>query len=145
VYAETLGGAVGLYEDPYVKFGQLSSELWRAMRVVVDTGIHSQGWTRQQAVEYFRANTAQSDRAIDVEIDRYVYEPGLGVAYTVGAMKIKELRAFAEKELGERFDIRAFHDELLRHGALPLDMAEANVREWVARTAATATPARAAH
>ena len=113
------------------------------MRVVVDTGIHSQGWTRQQAVDSFRANTAQSDRAIDVEIDRYVYEPGLGVAYTLGAMKLRELRALAEKELGSAFDVRAFHDQVLRQGALPLDMLEANVRSWVAaakREASAAQP-----
>ncbi len=131
VYAETLGDDLGLYDDPQVKFGQLASELWRVMRVVVDSGIHAQGWTRQQAVEFFRETTAQDDRAIEIEIDRYLYEPALGVAYTVGELKFKELRAMAQQELGASFDLRAFHDEVLRHGALPLDLLEGNVRRWV--------------
>ena len=131
VYAETLGDDLGLYQDPYVRFGQLVSELWRAMRVVVDTGIHAKGWTRDQAVAFFRENTAQDDRAIDIEIERYLNDPGLGVAYTIGALKFRELRAEAEKELGPAFDLPAFHDELLRHGALPLDLLEENVRRWV--------------
>jgi len=131
VYAETLGDEIGLYQDPYVKFGQLSSELWRAMRVVVDTGIHSQGWTREQAVSYFRENTGQDDRAIEIEIERYLNDPGLGVAYTMGELKFKELRAEAQKLLGPAFDLPAFHDEALRHGALPLDVLEGNVRAWV--------------
>lgn len=131
VYAETLGDDMGLYQDPYVKFGQLFSELWRAMRVVVDTGIHSRGWTREQAAAYFRESSAQGDRAIEVEIERYLNDPGLGVAYTIGELKFKELRADAEKELGPAFDLPAFHDEVLRHGALPLDLFEENVRRWV--------------
>ncbi len=131
VYAETLGEEIGLFQDPYVKFGQLSSELWRAMRVVVDTGIHSQGWTREQAVSTFRENTGQDDRAIEIEIERYLNDPGIGVAYTMGELKFKELRAEAQKLLGPAFDLPAFHDEVLRHGALPLDVLEGNVRAWV--------------
>ncbi|HEV7668960.1 MAG TPA: DUF885 domain-containing protein [Thermoanaerobaculia bacterium] len=144
VYAETLGDEMGLYTDPYVKFGQLASELWRAMRVVVDTGIHSQGWTRQQAVDFFREQTAQDDRAIDNEIERYLYDPGLGVAYTVGEVKLRELRSYSQKELGTAFDPRAFHDEVLRHGALPLDLVEENVRGWVKAKKGTPSPPAAA-
>ncbi|HEY4575718.1 MAG TPA: DUF885 domain-containing protein, partial [Thermoanaerobaculia bacterium] len=132
LYAETLGDEMGFYRDPYFKFGQLSYEMWRAVRLVVDTGIHSQGWTKQQAVEYFRENTAQDDRAIEAEITRYIAEPGLALAYKIGEMKIKALRALAQQELGPAFDLRAFHDEVLRHGAVPLDLLEQNVRAWVA-------------
>jgi uncharacterized protein (DUF885 family) len=132
VYAETLGGELGLYTDPYDKLGQQSYELWRSVRLVVDTGIHAQGWTKQQAIEYFRANTAQDDRAIEAEVNRYTVEPGLALAYKIGELKIKEMRAFAQKELGPAFDVRAFHDEVLRHGAVPLDLLEQNVRTWVA-------------
>jgi uncharacterized protein (DUF885 family) len=132
VYAESLGNDMGFYQDPYLKFGQLTYEMWRAIRLVVDTGIHSQGWTRQQGIEYFRENTAQSDRSIEVEIDRYVTSPGLGLAYKIGELKFKELRAYAQKELGPAFDIRTFHDEVLRSGAVPLDLLEQNVKAWVA-------------
>jgi uncharacterized protein (DUF885 family) len=132
VYAESLGDEMGFYRDPYFKFGQLSYEMWRAIRLVVDTGIHSRGWTRQQAIDYFRDNTAQDDRAIEAEIDRYISSPGQAVAYKIGELKFKELRAYAQKELGPAFDVRAFHDEVLRHGALPLDLLEQNVKAWVA-------------
>jgi uncharacterized protein (DUF885 family) len=133
VYAESLGDDIGLYRDPYFKFGQLTYEMWRAIRLVVDTGIHSQGWTRQQAIDYFRANTAQDDRAIDVEIDRYILSPGQAVAYKIGELKFKALRAAAQKELGPAFDLRAFHGEVLRHGAVPLDLLEQNVKAWIAK------------
>ena len=132
VYAESLGDEMGFYRDPYFKFGHLSYEMWRALRLVVDTGIHSQGWTRQRAIEYFRENTAQDDRAIEAEIDRYISSPGQAVAYKIGELKFKELRAAAQKELGPAFDLRAFHDEVLRHGAVPLDLLEQNIRAWTA-------------
>jgi uncharacterized protein (DUF885 family) len=132
VYAETLGDELGLYQDPYLKFGQLSYELWRSMRLVVDTGIHSEGWTKQQAIEYFRVNMAQDERAIEAEVNRYISSPGLALAYKIGELKIKELRAAAQKELGSAFDLRAFHDEVLRHGAVPLDLLEQNVKTWMA-------------
>jgi uncharacterized protein (DUF885 family) len=132
VYAETLGGEMGLYGDPYDKFGQQSYELWRSVRLVVDTGIHSQGWTKQQAIEYFRDTTAQDDRAIEAEVNRYIADPGLALAYKIGELKITELRAAAQKELGPAFDVPAFHDEVLRHGAVPLDLLEQNVKTWVA-------------
>jgi uncharacterized protein (DUF885 family) len=130
LYAESLGDEMGFYRDPYFKFGRLSYEMWRAIRLVVDTGIHSQGWTKQQATDYFRENTAQDDRAIEAEVNRYISNPGLAVAYKIGELKLKELRATAQKELGPAFDLRAFHDELLRHGAVPLDMLEQNVKAW---------------
>jgi len=143
VYAESLGDEMGFYRDPYLKFGQLTYEMWRAIRLVVDTGIHSQGWTRQQAIEYFLENTAQDDRVIEVEIDRYVTSPGLATAYKIGELKFKELRAYAQKELGPAFDIREFHDEVLRRGAVPLDLLEQNVKAWVA--ARGARPSTASH
>jgi uncharacterized protein (DUF885 family) len=141
LYAETLGDEMGFYRDPYFKFGQLSYELWRAMRLVVDTGIHSQGWTKQQAIDYFRENTAQDERAIEVEVTRYISDPGLALAYKIGELKIKELRAAAQKELGPAFDLRAFHDEVLRHGAVPLDLLEQNVKTWTAAVKAAPRPA----
>ncbi len=139
VYAETLGDEMGLYRDPYVKFGQLSYELWRSVRLVVDTGIHSEGWTKQQAIDYFRDTTAQDDRAIEAEVNRYSVEPGLALAYKIGELKIKELRATAQRELGPAFDVRAFHDEVLRHGALPLDLLEQDIKAWMAGVKAGGT------
>jgi uncharacterized protein (DUF885 family) len=140
VYAETLGDEIGFYRDPYEKFGQLTYEMWRTMRLVVDTGIHSQGWTQQQAIDYFRENTAQYERAIEVEVNRSIFDPGLGLAYKIGELKFKELRASAQKDLGPAFDLRAFHDETLRHGAVPLDLLEQNIKTWVAGVKAAPTP-----
>jgi uncharacterized protein (DUF885 family) len=133
MYAESIGGEVGLYKDPYSKFGQLDLEAWRAIRMVVDTGIHTKGWTRQQAIDYVRANSAKTDREIENEVDRYIAKPGSVPAYRIGAMKIQELRRFAAKTLGAKFDVRAFHDELLGGGQLPLDLLETRIKEWVAR------------
>ncbi len=132
LYAESLGGDLGLYEDPYSKFGQLTYEMWRAIRLVVDTGMHTMGWTRQQALDYFKANSAKAEHDIEVEVDRYIVWPGQALAYKIGELKIKELRAYAEKELGAKFDVRAFHDRVLGNGALPLDLLEKNIRAWVA-------------
>jgi len=132
LYAESLGGEIGLYKDPYSKFGQLSAEILRAIRLVVDTGLHTRGWTRQQAIDYMRVNSAKPEHDIEVEIDRYMVWPGGAVVYKIGELKIKELRAYAEKELGSKFDIRAFHDRLLDHGQLPLALLEKQVKEWVA-------------
>jgi uncharacterized protein (DUF885 family) len=139
LYAESLGDEMGFYRDPYFKFGRLTYEMWRAIRLVADTGIHSQGWTKQQAIDYFRENTAQEDRAIEAEVNRYISNPGLAVAYKIGELKIKELRAGAQKELGPAFDLRAFHDEVLRHGAVPLDLLEQNVKTWTAARKPAAT------
>ncbi len=131
LYSESLGEEIGLYQDPYSKFGQLTYEMWRAIRLVVDTGMHSMGWSRQQAIDFFKQNSGKTEHDIVVEIDRYIVWPGQALAYKIGQLKMKELRALATKELGERFDIRAFHDELLGNGALPLEVLEAHMKEWI--------------
>ncbi|HEV8509454.1 MAG TPA: DUF885 domain-containing protein [Gemmatimonadales bacterium] len=132
LYSESLGGELGLYTDPYSKFGQLTYEMWRAIRLVIDTGIHTMGWTREQAIDYFKANAAKTEHDITVEVDRYIVWPGQALAYKIGELKIKELRAYATSTLGSRFDIRAFHDQVLGAGAVPLDVLEARIRAWVA-------------
>ena len=131
LYSERLGEDVGLYKDPYSKFGQLSYEMWRAVRLVVDTGMHSMGWTRQQAIDFFRENTGKTDQDITVEVDRYIVWPGQALAYKIGQMKIRELRAEAEKKLGAKFDVRKFHDAVLEYGAVPLSVLEAHVKQWM--------------
>jgi len=131
LYAESLGDELGLYKDPYSKFGQLDLENWRAIRLVVDTGIHAMGWTRQQALEYVHANSAKTDLEIENEVDRYIAKPGSVPCYKVGAMKIQELRRYAEKELGAKFDVRAFHDRILSEGQMPLDILESRIKGWV--------------
>jgi uncharacterized protein (DUF885 family) len=132
LYAESLGSEIGLYKDPYSHFGQLTYQAWRAIRLVVDTGMHTFGWTRQQAIDYFKANSAKAEHDIEVEVDRYIVWPGQALAYKIGELKIKEMRAYAQRELGPRFDVRAFHDHVLGNGAVPLDLLEKNVRAWVA-------------
>ena len=132
LYAESLGDEMGFYQDPYSKFGQLSYEMWRAVRLVVDTGMHLYNWERQKAIDYFAGNTAKSLHDIEVEIDRYISWPGQALAYKIGELKFKQLRAEAEKSLGENFNIREFHDELLSKGALPLDILEQRMRSWTA-------------
>ncbi|MEP7013046.1 MAG: DUF885 domain-containing protein [Acidobacteriota bacterium] len=132
LYAEGLGTELGLFKDPYSNFGRLSNEIWRAIRLVVDTGIHDRGWSRQKAIDYYTANTARSAHEIENEVDRIINRPGTVPVYKIGQLKIRELRAYAEKELGPAFDIRAFHDHLLGHGQLPLDLLEASVKAWVA-------------
>jgi uncharacterized protein (DUF885 family) len=135
LYSEKLGEEMGFYRDPYSKFGQLTYEMWRAIRLVVDTGMHALGWSREQAIEYFKANAGKSEHDITVEIDRYIVWPGQALAYKVGELKIRELRALAEKELGDRFDLREFHDTVLGRGALPLDLLETQVKAWIQETA----------
>lgn len=134
LYSESLGPELGFYKDPYSKFGQLTYEMWRAIRLVLDTGIHSMGWTREQAIEFFRENSAKTEHDITVEVDRYIAWPGQALAYKLGELKIKELRREAERELGGKFDVRAFHDQVLAHGAIPLDLLETNIRAWIARS-----------
>jgi uncharacterized protein (DUF885 family) len=130
LYAESLGPELGMYTDPYSRFGQLTYQMWRAVRLVVDTGMHAKGWTRQQAIDYFVANSSKPLHDIEVEIDRYLAWPGQALAYKLGEMKIRELRAKAERELGANFDIRAFHDAVLGAGPLPLSVLETRMNDW---------------
>jgi prolyl oligopeptidase len=132
LYSERLGYDLGLYEDPYSRFGQLTYDQWRAVRLVVDTGLHYMKWTRQQAIDYFMANAAKTEADIVNEIDRYISDPGQALAYKIGQLKFLELRARAEQALGERFDIRAFHDTALATGAVPLDILERGMDAWIA-------------
>jgi uncharacterized protein (DUF885 family) len=132
LYSERLGIEMGLYDTPAKDMGRLSYEMWRACRLVVDTGIHSKGWSKAQAIAYMKDNTALTDGNIEAEVNRYISWPGQALAYKLGELKIRELREFAEKELGKKFDLAAFHDVILGQGAVPLDVLEAQVKDWVA-------------
>jgi uncharacterized protein (DUF885 family) len=131
LYAESLGKPLGLYEDPYQYFGMLQGELWRAIRLVVDTGLHAKGWTRQQVLDYMSANSAAGEARSVSEAERYMAIPGQAVAYKIGQLKIHELREKAERELGPRFDVRKFHTVVLANGALPLDVLQGEVDRWI--------------
>ena len=133
LYSESLGEEMGFYKDPYSKFGRLTYEMWRAIRLVVDTGLHSMGWTRDQAIDFFREYAAKTDQDIVVEVDRYIVWPGQALGYKMGQLKIRELRTQAEQQLGPRFDIRQFHDVVLGHGAVPLDVLERQVMDWIVK------------
>jgi uncharacterized protein (DUF885 family) len=133
LYAESLGDEMGLYDDPYSKFGQLMYEIWRASRLVVDTGMHYLRWDRQKAIDFMVENTVKQELEVAAEIDRYIVWPGQALAYKIGQLKISELRAKAKQALGDKFDIRDFHDELLKDGALPLDRLEAKMNAWIER------------
>ena len=133
LYAERLGLEVGFYEDPYSDFGRLSYEMWRACRLVVDTGMHYLGWTRQRAIDFMADNTALSLHNVTTEIDRYISWPGQALAYKMGELKIRQLRQLAEKSLKSKFDVREFHHVVLKSGAVPLDVLETNVKTWLQR------------
>ena len=132
LYSERLGKEVGFYQDPNSDFGRLEADMWRAIRLVVDTGVHSQHWTRDQVIDYFHAHSGMDDTNINAETDRYIAWPGQALAYKMGQLKILALRDKAQKALGAKFDIKAFHDEVLDSGALPLDVLEARVNDWIA-------------
>jgi len=138
LYAEQLGKEVGFYQDPVSDYGRLSSELFRAVRLVVDTGIHSKGWSRDQVVAFFRETGAVDEPTIQSETDRYIAWPAQALSYKLGQLKFRELRERAQKELGPKFDVRAFHDEMLDGGTLPLDLLDARTDKWIAQQKATA-------
>ncbi len=132
LYAESLGEELGAYEDPYQYYGRLAAELWRSIRLVSDTGLHALGWTREQTLEFMRANSPEPEERMVAEAERFMAIPGQALAYKLGELKIRELRTRAEKALGERFDVRAFHTQVLEDGALPLDVLEAKIDRWIA-------------
>jgi uncharacterized protein (DUF885 family) len=131
LYSESLGEEVGLLKDPYSKFGQLTYEMWRAVRLVVDTGMHSMGWTRDQSIQFFKDNTGKTDQDITVEVDRYIVWPGQALAYKLGQLQIRKLRTEAEEKLGAKFDVRKFHDAVLENGALPLNVLQNKVEQAI--------------
>jgi uncharacterized protein (DUF885 family) len=133
LYAEQLGKEVGFYQDPVSDYGRLSSELFRAVRLVVDTGIHAKGWSRDQVVDFFRKSGAVDEPTIQSETDRYIAWPAQALSYKLGQLKFRELRDRAQQELGPKFDLRAFHDEMLDGGTLPLDLLEARANRWIAQ------------
>jgi uncharacterized protein (DUF885 family) len=132
LYTEELGKDMGFYTDPYADFGRLQMELWRAGRLVVDTGIHKKRWTREQAIQWLKDNTPNPEGDIEKGIERYIVYPGQATAYMIGKLKIMELREKSRTELGDRFDIKAFHDVVLKSGPVPLDILEENVNAWIA-------------
>lgn len=134
LYAESLGQEMGIYKDPYSRYGRLTFEMWRSIRLVVDTGMHNLGWSREKALQYFIDNSGRAESEAQIEVDRYLVWPGQALAYKIGELKILELRQYAERRLGRRFDLRDFHHEVLKNGALPLDLLEANIKNWVAST-----------
>ena len=133
LYCESLGKELGLYEDPYQYFGMLSAEMHRAIRLVVDTGLHTKGWTREQAIQYSLDHEAEPESSIIAEIERYMSWPGQALSYKIGQLKIRELRSKAEKELGEKFDIRQFHNNILESGCIPLQLMENKIDTWISQ------------
>jgi uncharacterized protein (DUF885 family) len=143
LYAESLGRDLGLYTDPYQYFGALTAEMWRAVRLVVDTGMHAKGWSRERAIAYMRQNTALGDADIVAEVERYIAVPGQALAYKIGQRRIRELRERAARALKDRFDVRAFHDQILLDGSLALDVLDAKVQRWIEAQGAAALPSPA--
>jgi uncharacterized protein (DUF885 family) len=135
LYAERLGKEVGHYQDPYSDYGRLENEMWRAIRLVIDTGVHEKHWSRDQMVDYFHRYTAMDEPNIQSEVDRYIAWPGQALAYKLGQLEILKLRDEARRELGDNFDIRVFHDEVLGNGALPLDVLDSEVSGWIGQQA----------
>jgi uncharacterized protein (DUF885 family) len=133
LYSESLGYDMGFYKDPYQRFGTLNDEMLRAMRLVVDTGIHSMGWSRDRAIDYMLANSGMGRSDATAEVERYIANPGQALAYKLGALTIQRLRKQSEAALGKRFDIRQFHEEVLDSGSLPLPVLEAKIDRWIAR------------
>ena len=140
LYAERLGREVGFFQDPYNDFGRLTYEIWRAVRLVVDSGVHALGWTRARAIAYMAENTGFKIGPATAETDRHITEAGQGLAYTFGMIKILELRKRAEERLGAKFDLKAFHEAILANGALPLDLLDRDVTAWIEATAAAKPP-----
>jgi uncharacterized protein (DUF885 family) len=136
LYAESLGERMGFFDDPYDRFGYLSYDMWRAVRLVVDTGLHLLRWTRQEAIEYFLENTPKALHDIENEVDRYIAWPGQALAYKIGEIEIRRLHELAASSLGPAFDVRDFHDAILGAGVLPLDLLERRVKEWLVQQAA---------
>jgi uncharacterized protein (DUF885 family) len=132
LYSETLAHEMGFYQDPYSEYGRLQNLVWRSIRLVVDTGVHSKHWSRQQMIDFFHDHSAMDDQNIETEVDRYIAWPGQALSYKLGEMTILRLRERARQQLGAKFDLRAFHDAVLDHGALPLDVLEANINQWIA-------------
>jgi uncharacterized protein (DUF885 family) len=132
LYAESLGKEMGFYTSPYSRFGQLTYEMWRAVRLVVDVGMHWKGWSRQQAIDFIIENSGKTEHDVRVEVDRYIVWPGQALAYKIGELKIKQLRKYAEDSLGTKMSLRDFHDEILCHGSMPLNLLEQHIKNWVA-------------
>ena len=131
LYSEWLGNEMGIYRTPYERFGQLSYEMWRAARLVIDTGIHRYGWSRSQAIDYLASHTALSSHEVETEVDRYISWPGQALSYKLGELTIRRLRSEAEAKLGPRFDERAFHDTILALGSVPLSVLEDRIHAWI--------------
>ncbi len=131
LYCESLGKELGMYEDPYQYIGSLTAEIWRAVRLVVDTGLHYKGWTREQAIEYMRANTAIGEADVTAEVERYMAAPGQALAYKIGQRKIRELRVLAERQLGPKFDVKEFHTQVLKDGSMPLAVLQGKIERWI--------------
>jgi len=136
LYAESLGPELSLYTDPYQRFGWLEQEIWRALRLVVDAGLHAMGWSRERAIDYLVANSSRSRTAASSEVDRYVVWPGQALAYKIGAMTIARLRSEADAELGPRFDVREFREQVLDTGMIPLAVLQAKLGRWISRAGA---------